>query len=81
MHTYLDDRPVQRHFPLGHWEQDMGWRTDQAYEDAQKADFAAWKASLTWPQYLGALIRSYRSALAGAAVSLVMAGILWLIIR
>jgi hypothetical protein len=59
----------------------MGWRTDQTYEDAQEADFTSWKASLTWPQYLGGLIRSYRSALAGAAVAIVTVGTLWLVVR
>jgi hypothetical protein len=59
----------------------MGWRTDQAYEDAQKADHAAWKASLTWPQYFGVLFRSYKSALAGAAVALMVVGVLLLVVR
>lgn len=26
----------------------MGWRTDQAYEEARRKDFQEWKASLTW---------------------------------
>lgn len=59
----------------------MGWRTDQAYEDAQKADYTAWKASLTRPQYLGVLFRSYSSASAGAGVAFTMFGILWLVLR
>ena len=60
------------------WEIDMGWRTDQAYEEAQKADHAAWKASLTWSQNLNALFQSYRSALAGAGVAFILVGSLWL---
>jgi hypothetical protein len=59
----------------------MGWRNDQAYEDAQKADYAAWKASLTWAEYLDVLFRSYKSALAGAGVALIVLGTLWLVIR
>lgn len=29
----------------------MGWRADQAYEEAQKKDFKEWKASLSWAEY------------------------------
>ncbi|RYE38188.1 MAG: hypothetical protein EOP21_12645 [Hyphomicrobiales bacterium] len=58
----------------------MGWRTDQAYEDAQKADHIAWKASLTWPQYLAAPFHNYHSALAGGAVAAVIVGTLWLLV-
>jgi hypothetical protein len=59
----------------------MGWRTDQAYEDAQKADHARWKASLTWPEYFGAVFRAYSSLLAGAGVALVGTVIFWLMFR
>lgn len=30
----------------------MGWRADQAYEDAQRKAFREWKASLTWQKGL-----------------------------
>lgn len=59
----------------------MGWRTDQAYEDAQKADYKAWKASLTWTEYFGVLLRSYGSVLAGAAVGFMIVAIAWLVLR
>jgi hypothetical protein len=59
----------------------MGWRTDQAYEDAQKADRKAWKASLTWTEYFGVLLRSYGSVLAGSAVGLMIVTIAWMVFR
>ena len=58
----------------------MGWRTDIAYEVAQKADHKAWKASLTLPQYLASIFQSYRSVLAGGAFALFIVGTLWLIV-
>lgn len=55
----------------------MSWRTDQAYDDAQRVDYNAWKSSLTWPQYIGVLVRSYRTMLAGAGVAGLGFAILW----
>lgn len=56
----------------------MGGRT--AYEDVQKADHAAWTASLTLPEYLGVLLRSYQSELVGAGVALIVVGSLRLVV-
>lgn len=30
----------------------MGWRSDKAYEESQRGEFARWKASLGWTPYL-----------------------------
>lgn len=46
----------------------MGWRADQAYEEAQREDFRRWRASLTWPEYLGWQWNRHRHFLAGAAL-------------
>ena len=46
----------------------MGWRTDQAYEDAQREDFLRWKASLSWSEYAMWQWARWRWFLAGVAV-------------
>lgn len=46
----------------------MGWRADQAYEEAQRKDFQEWKASLSWPEYWSWLFRRWGPFLGGAAV-------------
>ena len=37
----------------------MGYRTDQAYDEAQRADYRAWRASLTRKEYLGHIWRRW----------------------
>ncbi len=29
----------------------MGWRADEAYEQANHEEFRAWQRALTWPEY------------------------------
>lgn len=45
----------------------MGWRADQAYEQAQREDFLQWRRSLTWREYLAWETRRHAPFLAGAA--------------
>jgi hypothetical protein len=56
----------------------MGWRTDQAYEDARKADYREWRASLTWREYLAVLWRRWSPMLAGMATGFGVIGMFWL---
>lgn len=55
----------------------MGWRADNAYEEAQRDGFRRWRKSLTWGEYLGWELRRHGPFLAGAAAATV---ILWLLI-
>jgi len=52
----------------------MGWRTDQAYEDAQRQDFREWKASLSWPEYATWQWSQWKWFLAGTAAVAVPVG-------
>lgn len=52
----------------------MGWRTDQANEDAQRADYRAWRASLLWREYPTRQWRRRRAFIAGAVTALAVVG-------
>lgn len=54
----------------------MGWRADQAYEDAQREGFQKWRASLTWREFFGWEMRRYGPLLAGATATTF---ILWIL--
>lgn len=58
----------------------MGWRTDQAYEDARREDFRKWKAALTWAEYATWQWMRWRWFLAGVAVVAVPVGATMLIL-
>lgn len=47
----------------------MGWRADQAYEDARRKAFREWKASLTWREYISWQWDRWKHFLAGAAAA------------
>jgi hypothetical protein len=47
----------------------MGWRADQAYEQAQAKAFKEWKASLTWREYALWIWNRWWAFAAGAATS------------
>lgn len=46
----------------------MGWRADQAYEDANKQAFREWQASLSWREYAAWKWACWRGFLAGVLV-------------
>lgn len=46
----------------------MGWRVNQAYDEAQKKEFQEWKASLSWPQYWSWQFQTWGAFLGGVAV-------------
>jgi hypothetical protein len=56
----------------------MGWRTDQAYEDARRADYHQWRASMTWAEYLAVLWRRWSPMVAGMATAFGVIGLFWL---
>lgn len=50
----------------------MGYRTDQAYEDAQRADYRAWRASLSRKEYAAHLWRSWSPFVFGLVTGAIM---------
>lgn len=55
----------------------MGWRADRGYEEAQRKDFLAWRASLTWREYWAWWWNRWRHVLTGAAMAAVWGGVFW----
>lgn len=55
-------------------------RTNDAYDADSRARYRAWKASLTWPEYLAWKWSRWRSFVAGGATGAVVA-LLWLASR
>lgn len=48
----------------------MGWRADQAYEEAQRKAFQEWKASLTRREYWSWMWQRWWPLIAGSACGL-----------
>lgn len=59
----------------------MGWRTDQAYEDAQRAERRAWWSSLTWKERLAWHWRGWWAFYYGGATGLFGVGVVFLLSR
>lgn len=58
----------------------MGWRVDQAYDEAQKKDFREWKASLSWPEYWSWRFRMWGPFICGVIASAALvATIAWIL--
>lgn len=58
----------------------MGWRTDQAYEDEQRREYRAWRASLSWKEYGRWLWRRWNAFLAGVVTAgVVIVFMTWLL--
>ena len=47
----------------------MGWRSDRGYEEKQRREFARWKASAGWTDYLRWQWHRNRAFVAGAVAA------------